>query len=133
MKDIIDILRDIAEVEHWTRIPAVDAGDDNLACPPVISWKYKHPSGEVAEFFRRAIKSFPGTLTWEFSTNALIWALMPTRIREYATSHKLSGTLSAVGALKETDPDFGICANKELPFLAKHIQHHLEINRQRVS
>jgi hypothetical protein len=68
MTDIMDILRDVAEVEHWTRMPTADACGEDLACPPVISWRYKHPSDEVADFLRQGVESFPGTLAWELST-----------------------------------------------------------------
>jgi hypothetical protein len=122
MRDIIDILQDLAEIEYWNRCPEHEAQGDELACPPLIVWRYKEPSRALAEAFRRAVESFRGSMAWEFSATERNWILMPLRIKEYAQAHGYPGTLQASLELKAKEPNFGCQANAELPLLAKHIQ-----------
>lgn len=121
MRDIIDILQDLAEVEYWKRRPCWEAKGDELTCPPLIVWRYKEPSPALAEFFRHAVESFRGTIAWEFSAADRNWLLMPLRIREYARAHGYPGTLQASLELKAREPNFGCLANSELLLLAEHL------------
>ncbi len=129
MKDVIDILQEVADVEHWTRLPHAGASGIELTHPPIITWRFKEPSSELAAFFQQIIGSFRGTLPWEFSATKPNWSLMPARIREYARARGYSGTLMAAGELKTAEPDVGIRANADLYLLAEHIQHHLDLAR----
>jgi hypothetical protein len=128
MEDIIDILQQIADIEHWTRAPAAGAGGEDLALPPIVVWRYKQVSSEFTEFFRRAVGTFRGTMAWEFSKDRN-WSLMPLRVYEYAKAHRCSGTLRAAHELKSDDPDFDKRANVERCHLAEHIQHLLRQQR----
>jgi hypothetical protein len=121
MRDIIDVLHDLAEIEYWKRRPEHEARGEELACPPLIVWRYKEPSRVLAEVFRHAVESFRGTMSWEFSAMDRNWLLMPLRIKEYAQAHGYPGTLQASLELKTKEPNFGCQANAELPLLAEHI------------
>jgi hypothetical protein len=125
MDDIIDILQQVADIEHWTRAPAASAAGEDLALPPIVVWRYKQRSTEFTEFFRQAVGTFRGTMAWEFSAKDRNWSLMPSRIYEYAKAQRCSGTLTAAQELKAKDPDFGKRANAELCLLAEHIQRRL--------
>src|SRR6266446_2272224 len=124
MKDIVDILKEIGDLAHWTLRPAPEACGGRHACPPIITWRYKHPSDELADFFRRVVGAFAGTISWEFSATHEVWSLMPSRIREYSKSHGDVGGLAVAKQFMEMEPDFGIRANAELPLLAAFIQRH---------
>jgi hypothetical protein len=130
VKDVLGVLQSVAEVAHWTVWPDDEASGEELACPPIITWRHKRPSNELAEFFRSAVGSFRGAVAWEFSDAGRKWVLMPARVREYAEAHGCAGGLSAAAELKVTEPDFGKRANADLPSLAEHIQRHLELTRQ---
>ncbi|MGH7169072.1 MAG: hypothetical protein ACRELG_02190 [Gemmataceae bacterium] len=121
MRDIINVLQDLAEVEYWKRRPHLEARGEELACPPLIVWRYKEPSRAVAEAFRHAVESFRGTMAWEFSAAERNWILMPSRIKEYARAHGYPGTFQASSELKAKEPNFGCQANAELLLLAEHI------------
>ena len=121
MRDIIDVLLDLAEVEYWKRRPEQEARGEELACPPLIVWRYKQPSRALAEALRHAVESFRGTMDWEFLTSERNWLLMPSRIKEYARAHGYPGTLQASLELKTKEPNFGCQANAELLLLAEHI------------
>ena len=121
MRDIIDILQALAEIEYWKRCPHDEAKGEELACPPLIVWRYKEPSRAFAEVIRHAVESFPGTMAWEFSAADRNWILMPSRIKEYARAHGYPGTLQASLELKTKEPNFGCQANAELRLLAEHI------------
>lgn len=122
MRDIIDILQNLAEIEYWKRCPHLEARGEELACPPLIVWRYKEPSGALAEAFRHAVESFRGTMAWEFSAANRNWILMPARIKEYAQAHGYPGTFQASLELKAKEPNFGYQANAELLLLAEHMQ-----------
>src|SRR4051794_33321342 len=64
--DIIDILQKVDDIEHWTRRPGPDAPSEHLALPPLITWRHKQPSDQLAEFFRRVVAGFRGTVSWAF-------------------------------------------------------------------
>jgi hypothetical protein len=113
------------EIASWTVWLPDESVGEGLARPPIITWKYKQSSDELAEVFRRALDTFPGTMAWEFSAAGPRWYLMPARISEYASEHDL-GQLAAGRELQIQEPDFGIRANIELPRLVEHIQDHLE-------
>ena len=125
MVDPISVLRIAGEIASWTVWLPDESVGEGLARPPIITWKYKRSSDELAEVFRRALVTFPGTMAWEFSAEGPRWYLMPARISEYASNHDL-GQLAAGRELQTKDPDFGIRANRELSSLVKHIQDHLE-------
>ena len=74
---ILEMLQEFGEIAHWTQTPALDVG--NRACPPIITWRYKHPSGHVADFFRRAVGAYRGAIVWEFSATQQTWVLMPAQ------------------------------------------------------
>jgi hypothetical protein len=124
MRDIVDILKAFGEITHWTVRPAPEAYGGNQSYPPIITWRYKQPSRDAEAFFRRAVSSFRGTISWEFSALQPSWVLMPSRINEYAKSHGDLGGLAAALELMTIDPDFGKRANAELPLLVEHLQQH---------
>jgi hypothetical protein len=123
MKDIVDILKVFGELAYWTVGPASDEQGGNLACPPIIRWRYKTPSIKVADFFRVAASTFRGTIAWEFSVEEQTWILMPARINEYSRTHGNLGGLAVAFELMTIDPDFGKRANAELRRLVEHMQH----------
>src|SRR3984957_1237690 len=129
MKDVIDVLEEIADVEHWTCLPHSGASGDELTLPPIIPWRFKKPSPDLAAFIHGAISTFRGTLTWEFSATKRNWSLMPARIREYARAREYSGTLTAAEELKKTEPEVGIRAHADLRLLAAHLRYHLDLAR----
>jgi len=132
MEDIIKVLREVGEVSYWRMGPAAGVPGAVLSCPPIIAWKYKKPTHEFADFFRRAVGSYRGPISWEISIpeerlwSKWLWCLMPSRISECAKSHGGVGGLAAARILKETEPDFGIRANADVPFLAAHIRRQLQ-------
>jgi hypothetical protein len=121
MADIIKVLQQIAELDFWTRCPTRDAQGDDLAYPPFIFWRHKHPSPELAAFFRDAIQSFPGETRWELIISERNWVLLPARIKEHEQANQLLGGRHAAKELKQIDPEFGKLANAELSRLAEHI------------
>jgi hypothetical protein len=133
MKDVIDLLQEIADVEHWTCLPHSGASGDELTLPPIITWRFKKPSTELAGFIHSVISTFRGALTWEFSAAKRNWSLMPARIREFARARGYSGTLTAAEELKKTEPEVGIRANADLRLLAAHLQYHLDLARDGTS
>jgi hypothetical protein len=126
MKDIVDILKEFGEITHWTVRPARAEQGGNLSCPPIITWRYKQPSREVADYFRRVVSTFRGTIAWEFSVFGQTWCLMPSRISEYAEAHGNLGALAVARELMTSDPEFGKRANAELPLLVEHMQQQIE-------
>jgi hypothetical protein len=126
MRHFIEVLQEIAEIEHWTRIPASGAS----AHPPVITWRYKDPPLELAALIRRAISTFAGAIAWEFTATDRNWSLKPARISEYARERGSKGGLYAASELKTAEPEFGILANAELPLLAEHIQRIAVLRRE---
>lgn len=125
MNDPIDVLRMAGEIENWTVWLPLEADGEDPTRPPIITWKYKQPSDELAEVFRRALDTFQGTIAWEFCAEGPKWYLMPARISEYANQHDLNH-LAAGQELRTKEPDFGIRANLDLSRLVQHIQDHLE-------
>jgi hypothetical protein len=125
MNDAINVLQMAGEIASWTVWLPDESVGEGLARPPILTWKYKQSSDELAAVFRRALDTFPGTLAWEFSAEGPRWYLMPARISEYASEHDL-GQLAAGRELQTEEPDFGIRANRELSSLVRHIQDHLE-------
>jgi hypothetical protein len=97
----------------------------NQFYPPIITWVYKEPAREVEEFFRQAIGTFRGKISWEFSVYEQAWVLMPSRITEYSKSHDDIGGLAAAHELMKSHPGFGKIANAELPRLIQHIQDQI--------
>jgi hypothetical protein len=126
MKNIVDILKEFGEIAHWVVRPARQEFGGDLSCPPIITWKYKNPSKEVAEFFRYVVSTFRGTIGWEISVYEQTWILKPSRISEYSKSHDNLGGLAVAGELMKIDPEFGKRANAELRLLVEHIQQHIE-------
>jgi hypothetical protein len=120
MSEIVDLLQDFGELAHWTQCPASEVGD--LSCPPIITWRYKHPTKEVADFLQRVVDGYRGPISWEFSAVERTWTLMPSRIREYSKTHGNLGGLAVARELMEKEPDFGIGANADLPLLMQHIR-----------
>ena len=104
--------------------PDPDVG--NRACPPIITWRYRHPSDHAADFFRCVVGAYRGAVVWEFSDAQRMWVLMPARIHEYAKANALHGGLVAAHALMTTEPEFGACANANLQALTQHIRRHVE-------
>ena len=125
MKDIVDVLKEFGELAHWTKQPA-DEPHGNLNCPPIITWRYERPSREIAEFFRRVVSAYPGTMAWDFSSAERMWVLMPSRINEYSKSHGNLGGLAVAHELTLSEPEFGRRANADLPLLTAYIQYQLE-------
>ncbi len=121
MKEIIEVLKEFADIEHWMALPSNEGGDD-LTHPPIVTWRYKQRSSELAGILNRAISSFAGTMGWDLTITDRNWSLKPSRITEYAKMHGCTGTLSAARELKIAEPEFGIRANAELRRLAEHIQ-----------
>jgi hypothetical protein len=97
---------------------------EELAYPPIISWRYKEPTPDKADLLQRLVASFRGTISWdlEFSPKPRAWVLMPSRINEYSRAHRLLGGLNAARRLIVKDPDFGIRANAELHLFAAHLE-----------
>jgi hypothetical protein len=118
--DVVEVLQKFGEIAHWTICPAFDIG--NLSCPPIVAWRYKLPSSEVADFFQRAVCSYRSAISWRFSAAERMWTLMPTRIDEYSKSHGDIGGIAAAEALTSVDPAFGERANAELLSLFQHLQ-----------
>ncbi len=129
MKDIIDVLQEAGDIAHWSVWPHKEARGEDLACPPIIAWRYEQPSQELAEPFRQVVSTFHGTMAWEFSPAGHRWLLMPARIREYAESQECPGELTAAAQLRVADPEFGKRANAALGLLAEHIHHTLMVGR----
>jgi len=121
MEEIIEILKEFGEIAHWTCRPAATSGG-NPAFPPIITWRYKEPPSQIAEFFQRVVSNFPGAIPWEFSVVEQTWCLMPSRITEYSKSHDNLGGLAVALELMTFDPNFGKQANRELPLLVEHIR-----------
>lgn len=119
---IVNILRELGDIAHWTICPASGAGDS--ACPPIVRWRYTDPPADAASFFREAVRTFQGALAWEFSAAQPLWVLMPTAINQYAKAHNCKGGLQAAEALMAEEPDFGKRANAELPLLFEHIRYY---------
>ena len=122
MKDIIDVLGSLGELEHWTSRPCADPAFSDMSYPPLITFRYADASEDLAISFQRAIETFPGTVTWLFLTTGKNWALMPSRIKEHAKLRGYVGEVEAYDDIANSDPAFGRLANSELPFLAAHIE-----------
>src|SRR5579859_4669602 len=123
--DIIHVLREIAEIEHWTRIPATQVGGDKATRAPIILWRYKQPSYEIALSLADAIATFEGQVAWTFSWEHRNWSLMPSRIKQLKEVLGLPNLVTAAAMLEETDPELGNHATAELCLLAVHIQAQL--------
>ena len=126
MKIILHVLKQVGEVARLTMRPAAEECGGNLSCPPIITWRYKEPTNEIATFFRRVVGTFQGTIAWEFSAIERTWCLMPSRIREYSKAHGNLGGRAVAEELMTLEPDFGKQANAELWLLITHIQNHIE-------
>lgn len=124
MNDAIKVLQMAGEIENWSVWLPMESNGEDFSRPPIITWKYKQPSDELAEVLRRALETFPGTIAWEFSAAGPRWYLMPARISEYANQLDLDH-LAAGQELRTKEPDFGIRANLELSRLVKHMRNHL--------
>jgi len=120
--EIIAVLQQGGEIAHWSMHPGRN-GD--LSCPPIITWRYKQPTKELAELICLAVDDYRGVVAWDFSGSERTWCLMPLRVRELARLHEGVGGLGAAAELMRVDPDFGRCANKELCLFAEHLQQHL--------
>jgi hypothetical protein len=123
---VINVLKEIAPIAHWTVWPGSDAGEE-LACPPVIAWSYERPTKKLQDFLRRAVTSFAGSLAWKFLVvEGSRWIVLPTRVVEYDRQHRCNGYLLAGAELKASDPEFGKRANSDLSLLAQHIRCRLK-------
>lgn len=114
MSDIIAALAKFGEIE-WC---SCNMGDSLFAdypelssFPPVIVWRYKTPSPQVAEKLSTVIASFHGITQWSLNTERKNWVLCPSRVHNR----------DDVVRLKKFDPEYGIQANKDLSKLADYI------------
>jgi hypothetical protein len=126
MPDIIDVLRSIGEIEHWTRRPIRDAPAAWLSSPPIVTWRYLAAPNELVLALQQAVSTFPGVIKWDLLITGRNWCLMPSRIREHAELHGYPGDLRATEELAAMDPEFGKRANLELGLLARHIEDCLK-------
>jgi len=120
MNPMIDVLRAVSPIAHFTYWPDSDACGEERSMPPVIWLTFQQPSEELAKFLREAVSTFPGDIAWEFLTSGR-WMLMPARINEFAASHGFDRGLIAAAQLKLAEPEFGKRANAELGLLAEHV------------
>jgi hypothetical protein len=133
MSDIIQVLKEISEIEHWMRLPAAEGSVEALSLAPIITWRYKQPSIELAAMLNAAISTFAGTIAWDLTITDRNWSLKPSRLAEYARVHGCTGTFTAARELKNSEPEFGMRANGELRQLAEHIHSHLAARGRRAS
>jgi len=96
MEDIVDVLQGFGELAHWTQCPASEVGDPS--CPPIITWRYKNPRKEIADFFQQAIDGYQGAISWRFSAADRMWTLMPSRVHEISRAQP---DLGGRGAAKQ--------------------------------
>ena len=54
MYDIIEVLKNVGEIEHWTRRPHSDACGPEFSYPPIVTWRYKCPPADLAAFILSA-------------------------------------------------------------------------------
>lgn len=122
MTDIIDALGQLGEIEHWVWRRQMEECGAESHYPPIIVWRYKHTSSELADFFRFVVSTCPSAIAWDFGISGRNWSLMPLRVRQHATRFACLGELEAADQLEILDPEFGKNANAELCILADHIQ-----------
>ena len=124
MSHIIDVLLEIAPIKNFTYWPSETATGDELSTPPIVWWKFKESSEELARSLQRIIEAYQGEIAWEFLTSVRPgqnWILMPARIREHARMYGFNGDLTAAADLRIKEPDFCKSANADLRILAEHI------------
>jgi hypothetical protein len=127
MTHILESLRAVAPIAHFTIWPTQDARGAELSTPPIIAWRYHQPTKQLAEFLRQAIMRFQGLIEWEVLVKGERWILLPARIRQYEERQGCNGLLLAAAELQVTEPDFGIRANAESRLLAEHIRQELRM------
>ncbi len=125
MSDIMEVLQQLGELDWAMRRPPADAEGATLAFPPMISWRYKNPSPEIAQFLQHAIQRFRGSVPWTFSSEQRNWYLTVAKLLESMKTQNLQGTRKAAQELMTQEPDFCRRANAELALLSDQIQHEL--------
>ena len=125
MVHIIDVLLEIAPIANYSSWPSRSAPvDEKFSTPPIVWWKFKESSEELARSLQRIIETYQGEIAWEFLTSVRpgqYWILMPARIREHARMYGFNGDLTAAADLRIKEPDFCKSANADLRILAEHI------------
>ena len=114
-------LQQLGEFEWASRRPRLEAKDGDLSYPPIIVWRYKNRSSEIAAFLSSAVSSFDASIEWSLRLDQKNWSLMPRKIQEYAEQESI-GELKAAEHLKALIPELGMKANQELERLADHIE-----------
>jgi hypothetical protein len=130
MKDIIMLLHTYGEIAHWNMQPVAETCGGNLSCPPIIIWRYKQPSTELAKMFQVAVDSFYGNMLWDLSISYPTWCLTPLRVREYSVLQGDIGLFAAAGKLMVLDPEFGRMANAQLSLLTGHMEYCLKKGKE---
>jgi hypothetical protein len=123
MADIFEVLSEMGELELGRgRVRGVDGGPS--ACAPMIAFRYRDLTPELARLMGQWVGEFPGEFRWHFdaSWTGSNWVLAPQRLWDYAAEHDLTGVREARVVLIERDPDFGRRANAELERLGDFLR-----------
>lgn len=132
MANIFNVLRSIGEVEQ-TGGDYPQVVGDIVFLAPVVMFRHKHRTQELADLLTKWIGEFPGELRWhlgyKLSGPGINWVLAPQRLWDVAEQRKLASLKTASQQLLREDPEFGRKARVELDMLADHLascwQEHL--------
>jgi hypothetical protein len=120
MHKLLRILDQIGELEQGGG-PAQHWREKALPLPPVIIWRHKSRSAELAAWFARVIAEYRGTTVWRFDSSGTNWGIGPQRLWDFAAERGLAGPKDAETALGEQDPSFSREANEDIERLADFI------------
>lgn len=126
---IFSVLRGIRELEQ-----ARGLHRDQI---PVIVFRPKDRTPELAELLSEWIAEFPGRLAWRltyrFDEPGVNWVIAPVRLHELAEQRNLGRALqSAEPLLLKEDPEFLRKAHEDLDHLATYVADRLNTDRARV-
>lgn len=128
-REIIDVLERFFVLE-WFR-NAVSKVIEEYNYPPIIVWRYAAESMKsedikrAEEMVMTAVKTFQGNVAWVLYFSGKNWVLLPKQVKELEDSGSYRSDSEIITELGESDPDFGVSANNDLPVLAEYIAGYL--------
>lgn len=123
--NIVHVLAQLDSLE-WYGAPATNMFNtypDLIEFPPVVVWRYVTRDERLIQKIGDAISTFEGDIIWVFDpTHHRNLVLRPSRVQ----------TREDQTRLKESEPEYGIQANQELPLLAEHIFNFFGLEESKI-